>query len=174
MVHIFVFASMFFSTCFLPVSSCQSKHVPADCWPTRSCIVGSDKVTFFALYYMFGPVMLLCGTFLFYLMNEGSVPLSDCEHHQTNTPIRPPAFHIHTDTVLPLLIVLLESEKSRSETVPPLCICSFTQTAMRKICAWFPHWEGSVDGATVSSGQLWSLLFSISLQKQRNIVFADF
>lgn len=38
---------------------------------------------------LFGPVTLLCGlkckTFLFHLLSEGSVYLSDCEHHQTNT-----------------------------------------------------------------------------------------
>ena len=42
--------------------------------------------------------------FLFYLRSEGSIQLSDCEHHQTDTPLIDTAsLSIHTDTALPLL-----------------------------------------------------------------------
>ena len=34
---------------------------------------------------LLGPVVLLCRSFLFYLMSDGSVQLSDCEHHLRDT-----------------------------------------------------------------------------------------
>ena len=46
---------------------------------------------------LFGPVTLLCGTFLFILLSEGSVY---CEHHLMNTlPLCTTALSIHTGTV---------------------------------------------------------------------------
>lgn len=44
------------------------------------------------------------GQLCFYLMSEGSVQLSDCEHHHTNTSLScVSGFSIHTDAGVPLL-----------------------------------------------------------------------
>ena len=90
--------------------------------------------------------MLLCTPFLFYLISEGSVQLSDCEHHQIDVaPIS-----IHTDAGSPLLWLRYYlwrcirpaanlSQLSKSET--------FTHRSMQRIGASFPHSKGSVNWA---------------------------
>ena len=74
---------------------------------------------------LFGPVTLLCGSLLFHLKTEGSVQLSDCEHHQTDSSlIHTASFSMHTDTPTLWLWYYLW-RRIRAAELPPLHICNF-------------------------------------------------
>ena len=96
-----------------------------------------------ATLLLIGPVMLLCGlrcgTFLLYVMSEDLFWLSDCEHHQTNTPLfRASGFSIHTDTASSLLRLwyyLWRRIRATAKLSPLFADVTFTQTARRMITA---------------------------------------
>ena len=88
---------------------------------------------------LFGPVTLLCGSLLFHLKTEGSVQLSDCEHHQTDSSlIHTASFSMHTDT-LTLWLWYYLWRRIRAAELPPYTSVTFTQTAIRRIGAWIPE-----------------------------------
>ena len=91
---------------------------------------------------LFGPVTLLCvlkcGTFLFYRM---SIWLSDCEHHQTDTPLfrTVGCFHSHRARLASAVAVIL-SHRQYQHMIPTLegqCEWGFFQQGYRKIKSSF-------------------------------------
>ena len=89
---------------------------------------------------LFGPVTLPCGTFLFILLSEGSVQLSDYNHHQIDNP---PSLSIHTG-----MVHLCCSNDTTSRISPLAASATFAQKRMRRIGACSLHSKGRVNGAT--------------------------